>query len=166
MRLIDHEGGQRGITSRADALELAASLDLDLVEVAPDADPPVCRIMDYGKHRFERNNSARTSRRKSANTDLKQMRYTVRIGPADFETKTRKVAKFIAEGHKVRVTIRFRRGREQGRVPYARELMDRIVDAVEHGRVESPPRLDGTQMTMLLTPVTGMPPARNARDPA
>ena len=152
VRLVDHEGTQRGVTSIADALALARSLDLDLVEVAPDADPPVCRIMDHGKYKFELAAKKRDSRRRTSHNELKEMRYSVRIGPGDFETKTRKVAGFVRAGHKVKVTIRFRRGREMGRTPYARQLMDRIVEAVEDVRVESPPRLDGTQMTMLLAP--------------
>jgi translation initiation factor IF-3 len=155
VRLVNHDGQQLGITPLADALALAQQLDLDLVEVAPDAQPPVCRIMDYNKHRFDVAAKAKESRRKSQRAELKEMRYSVRIGPGDFETKTRKVGQFLRDGHKVKVIIRFRRGREMGRTPFGRQLLERIIEDVD-GKVEAPPRLDGTQMWMLLAP-----PGRN-----
>ena len=131
---------------------MARQLDLDLVEVAPDARPPVCRIMDYGKHQFEMAARAKESRRKTHHAALKEMRYSVRIGPGDFDTKTRKVAQFLNDGHKVKVIVRFRRGREMERTAYGRKILDRVVEQLETAKVESPPRLDGTFLSMLLAP--------------
>ena len=131
---------------------IARDLDLDLVEVAPQASPPVCRIMDYGKFKFDEAQRARESRRKSTNVSLKEMKYRLKIGPGDFETKTRKVAGFLAEGHKVKITIMFR-GREVERPQFGKNILDRIADNVNTvGKVESMPRLDGRNMVMVLAP--------------
>ena len=127
-------------------------MDLDLVELAPEANPPVCRIMNYSKYRFETAAKAKGSRRKSHHGELKEMRYSIRIGPADFDTKTRKVAKFLSDGHKVKVIVRFRRGRELSRPQFGRQLLERVVERLDAAKVEAPPRLDGTQMTMFLAP--------------
>ena len=152
VRLVAPDGTQLGVTALVDALRRADDLDLDLVEVAPDAQPPVCRLMDYGKHRFELAARSRENRRRSTHADVKEMRYSVRIGPGDFETKTRKVAKFLADGHRVKVSIRFRRGRELSRPAMGRKLLDAIIAQLPDAKVESPPRLDGTFMSMLLAP--------------
>jgi len=108
VRLIDQEGNQRGVMATRDALALAKSLDLDLVEIAPTAQPPVCRIMDYGKFKFDEAQKAKESRRKTLNVGVKEMKYRPKIGAGDFDTKTRLVEKFLGEGHKVKVTIMFR----------------------------------------------------------
>jgi translation initiation factor IF-3 len=135
-----------------EALTIARDLDLDLVEVAPQANPPVCRIMDYGKFKFDEAQRARESRRKSTNVSLKEMKYRLKIGPGDFETKTRKVSGFLAEGHKVKVTIMFR-GREVERPQFGQDILNRIADTVNTvGKVESMPRLDGRNMVMVLAP--------------
>jgi translation initiation factor IF-3 len=127
-------------------------LDLDLVEVAPTANPPVCRIMDYGKFKFDEAQRARESRRKSTNVSLKEMKYRLKIGPGDFDTKTRKVAGFLADGHKVKITIMFR-GREVERPQFGQNLLTKIADNVSTvGRPESMPRLDGRNMVMVLAP--------------
>lgn len=131
---------------------MARQLDLDLVEVADKANPPVCRIMDYGKWRYEAAQRAKESRRKSTNVVVKEMKYRPKIGQGDFDTKTRKVEKFLGEGHKVKVTIMFR-----GREVYHPELGKKILDEVaEHvadvAKVEAYPRLDGRNMTMVLAP--------------
>jgi len=127
-------------------------MDLDLVEVAPQANPPVCRIMDYGKFKFDEAQRARESRRKSTNVSLKEMKYRLKIGPGDFETKTRKVAGFLAEGHKVKITIMFR-GREVERPQFGQDILNRIAETVSMvGKVESMPRLDGRNMVMVLSP--------------
>ena len=101
VRLIDQDGTQRGIMATREALALARSLDLDLVEIAPTASPPVCRIMDYGKFKFDEAQKAKESRRKSTNVGIKEMKYRPKIGAGDFETKTRLVEKFLGEGAKV-----------------------------------------------------------------
>jgi translation initiation factor IF-3 len=143
---------QLGIKTLPEALRIAQELDLDLVEVAAQANPPVCRIMDYHKFRFDEAQRARESRRKSTNVSLKEMKYRLKIGPGDFETKTRKVAGFLAEGHKVKITIMFR-GREVERPQFGQEILNKIADNVTNvGKVESMPRLDGRNMVMVLSP--------------
>lgn len=135
-----------------EALHIAREQDLDLVEVAPMANPPVCRIMDYGKFKFDAAQKAREARRKGMNVAVKEMKYRVKIGPGDFETKTRKVAKFLSEGHKVKLTIMFR-GREMDRPQFGKKILDRVAEEViEVGKVEMVPRLDGRNMIMVLAP--------------
>src|SRR5690349_22946489 len=131
---------------------MARELELDLVEVADKANPPVCRIMDYGKYRYEAAQKAKDSRRKSTNVSIKEMKYRPKIGTGDFDTKTRKVEKFLGEGHKVKVTIMFR-GRETQHPELGRRILDNVADRVTHlARVEVIPKLDGRNMTMVLAP--------------
>jgi translation initiation factor IF-3 len=131
---------------------MARELDLDLVEVAAQANPPVCRIMDYGKWKYEAAQQAKESRRKSTNVTIKEMKYRPKIGSGDFDTKTRKVEKFLAEGHKVKVTIMFR-GRETQHPELGRRILDHVADAVVHvAKVEVMPKLDGRNMVMVLVP--------------
>src|SRR5487761_37607 len=111
VRLVDPDGNQLGIKPLQEALEIARQMDLDLVEVAPLADPPVCRIMDYGKFKFDEAQRAKESRRRTTNVGIKEMKYRPKIGAGDFDTKTRQVLRFLNEGHKVKVTVMFR-GRE------------------------------------------------------
>lgn len=152
VRLIDNEGNQRGVVSSRDALSLARSLDLDLVEIAPTAQPPVCRIMDYGKFKFEEAQKAKESRRKTQNVGIKEMKYRPKIGPGDFDTKTRLVEKFLTEGNKVKVTIMFR-GRESAHPELGKKILDRIVEKlVDVAKVESAAKLDGRNMIMVLGP--------------
>ncbi len=135
-----------------DALALARSLDLDLVEIAPTAQPPVCRIMDYGKFKFDEAQKAKESRRKSLNVGVKEMKYRPKIGAGDFATKTRLVEKFLSEGHKVKVTIMFR-GRESAHPELGKKILDRIVEHLDEvAKVESAPKLDGRNMIMVLGP--------------
>ncbi len=164
IRLIDHEGEQRGVVTTREALALARSLDLDLVEIAPTANPPVCRIMDYGKFKFDEAQRAKESRRKSQNVGVKEMKYRPKIGDQDFSTKTRLVEKFLSEGHKVKVTIMFR-GRESAHPELGKKILDRIVERVgELGKVESSAKLDGKNMTMVLGPDRRQRPARPATE--
>lgn len=136
-----------------DALTFARDLELDLVEVADKANPPVCRVMDYGKFKYEAAQKAKESRRKSVNVSIKEMKYRPKIGGGDFDTKTRKVEGFLAEGHKVKVTIMFR-GRETTHPDLGRNILDRVADAVaDVGKVEVYPKLDGPRnMIMVLAP--------------
>jgi translation initiation factor IF-3 len=137
VRLIDNEGNQRGVMATREALALARSLDLDLVEIAPTAQPPVCRIMDYGKFKFDEAQKAKESRRKTLNVGVKEMKYRPKIGPGDFDTKTRLVEKFLNEGHKVKVTIMFR-GRESAHPELGKKILDRIVEKLDDvAKVES-----------------------------
>lgn len=153
VRLVGPDGAQIGIRPLPDALSFARDLELDLVEVADKANPPVCRVMDYGKFKYESAQKAKESRRKSTNVSVKEMKYRPKIGGGDFETKTRKVEKFLGEGHKVKVTIMFR-GRETSHPDLGRKILDRVAETVEHtGRVEVYPKLDGPRnMIMVLAP--------------
>jgi translation initiation factor IF-3 len=142
-----------GIKPFPEALNYARALDLDLVEVADKANPPVCRVMDYGKYKYEAAQKAKESRRKSTNVVIKEMKYRPKIGGGDFETKTRKVEKFLSEGHKVKITIMFR-GREVAHPELGKKILDKVADEVIHtGRVEVYPKLDGPRnMIMVLAP--------------
>jgi translation initiation factor IF-3 len=131
---------------------MARDLELDLVEVADKAAPPVCRIMDYGKYKYEAAQRAKESRKKSTNVVVKEMKYRPKIGPGDFETKTRSVEKFLGQGHKVKITIMFR-GREVYHPELGRKILDQVAEEViDVGRVEIYPKLDGRNMTMVLAP--------------
>ena len=141
-----------GIQSLPDALDAALELGLDLVEVADKADPPVCRIMDYGKFKYEQSQRANESRKKATHVLVKEMKYRPKIGPGDFATKTRKVEAFLGDGSKVKVTIMFR-GREMQHPELGRRILDNVAEAVSHvGRVEVYPKQDGRNMIMVLVP--------------
>jgi translation initiation factor IF-3 len=141
-----------GIKLLPEALAIARQLDLDLVEVAPGANPPVCRIMDYGKFKFDAAQRAKESRRKAVHVGIKEMKYRPKIGPGDFDTKTRQVAKFLEEGHKVKITIMFR-GREVFHPELGKKILDRIAEQMDGmGKSEAVPRLDGRNMVMVLAP--------------
>jgi translation initiation factor IF-3 len=150
--VIGPDGSQHGIRPLPEALQMARELDLDLVEVAGQANPPVVKIMDFGKYKYEEAQRAKESRRKSTNISIKEMKYRPKIGQGDFDTKTRKVSEFLSEGHKVKITIMFR-----GREVFHPELGAKILDSIaEHvaavGKVETHARLDGRNMTMVLAP--------------
>jgi translation initiation factor IF-3 len=152
VRLISPTGEQLGIRPLPEALAMAKELDLDLVEVADKANPPVCRIMNYSKYKYEQGQKAKESRRKSSNTSVKEMKYRPKIGQGDFDTKTRKVEEFLSEGHKVKVTIMFR-GREMQHPELGRGILDRVIESVSHvAQVEAYPKQDGRNMVMVLGP--------------
>ncbi len=143
---------QLGIKPLPEALAIAKELDLDLVEVAPMANPPVCRIMDFGKFKFDEAQRAKESRRKAVHVGIKEMKYRPKIGPGDFDTKTRQVGKFLAEGHKVKITIMFR-GREVYHPEHGKRILDRIAEQMEGiAKVEAEPKLDNRNMIMVLAP--------------
>ena len=143
---------QLGIKPLPEALAIAKELDLDLVEVAPMANPPVCRIMDFGKFKFDEAQRAKESRRKAVHVGIKEMKYRPKIGPGDFDTKTRQVAKFLNEGHKVKITIMFR-GREVYHPEHGKRILDRIAEQMEGiAKVEAEPKLDNRNMIMVLAP--------------
>jgi translation initiation factor IF-3 len=149
---VDPDGAQLGIKSLPEALAIAKELDLDLVEVAPMANPPVCRIMDFGKFKFDEAQRAKESRRKTVHVGIKEMKYRPKIGPGDFDTKTRQVAKFLGEGHKVKITIMFR-GREVYHPEHGKRILDRIAEQMEGiAKVEAEPKLDNRNMIMVLAP--------------
>jgi translation initiation factor IF-3 len=149
---VSADGDQVGIKPLPEALTIARDLDLDLVEVAPQASPPVCRIMDYGKYKYEAAQKAKESRRKATQVSIKEMKYRVKIGKGDFDTKTLKVQKFLEEGHKVKITIMFR-GREVHHPELGMRILDRVAEHNNHlAKVEASPKLDGRNMTMVLAP--------------
>ncbi len=134
------------------ALNKARELDLDLVEVADKAHPPVCRIMDYKKYVYESKQRAKESRKKTTQVVVKEMKYRPKIGGGDFDTKTRKVEKFLSQGHKVKITIMFR-GRELSHPQLGRKILDQIAEQMDYlAKIEAYPRLDGRNMTMVLGP--------------
>ena len=152
MFLVDTDGTKLGVRGLPEALSVARDQDLDLVEVAPNANPPVCRIMDYGKFKFDAAQRAKESRRKSTNVNVKEMKYRPKIGPGDFDTKTRQVEKFLGQGHKVKVTIMFR-GRELSHQERGLQILDRVAETVgEIAKVEAAPKVDGRNMVMVLAP--------------
>ncbi len=150
MRLVSYDGEQVGIRSLNEALNMAQDMDLDLVEVAGQATPPVCRIMDYGKFKYEQSQKAKESRKKSTHILVKEMKYRPKIGVGDFNTKTRKVEEFLKEGSKVKVTIMFR-GREMQHPELGARILENVADAVaEVGHIEVYPEREGRNMTMVL----------------
>jgi translation initiation factor IF-3 len=152
VRLVAADGEQIGIKPLPEALAMAREQELDLVEVAEKATPPVCRIMDYGKYKYEAAQRAKESRRKSTNIVIKEMKYRPKIGQGDFDTKTRKVEQFLGEGHKVKVTIMFR-GREMQHPELGKKILDEVAEKVaDVARVEVVPKLDGRNMIMVLAP--------------
>jgi len=152
VRLVDPEGQQLGIKPLPEALTIARNMDLDLVEVAAAANPPVCRIMDYGKFKFDEAQRAKESRRKAVHVGIKEMKYRPKIGSGDFDTKTRQVAKFLDEGHKVKLTIMFR-GREVFHPELGKRILDRVAERLgETAKIEAEPKLDGRNMIMVLAP--------------
>jgi translation initiation factor IF-3 len=157
VRLVDPDGGQIGVKSIEEARWLASQLELDLVEVAPDARPPVVRMMDYGKYKYDQSVKAREARKKQTRTVIKEVQFRPKIGASDFEVKRKRVERFLRENDKVKVTMRFR-GREVTHPEIGHEILDRLTESVsDYGEIETPPRLEGRQMTMVLAPVRGGP---------
>lgn len=155
MRLVDQDGTQIGIKQTTEALEYAFSKNLDLVEVAAGADPPVCRVMDYGKYRYEQEQKAKLARKHQLQVHVKEIKLRPKIGVHDYETKKGHVVRFLGQRAKVKVTIMFR-GRETTHPERGRDLLMRLAEDVkELGQIETPPLLDGRNMTMMLAPVRG-----------
>ncbi|MFI6155338.1 translation initiation factor IF-3 [Kitasatospora sp. NPDC051170] len=152
VRLVGPSGEQVGIVPLAKALELAQEYDLDLVEVAATARPPVCKLMDYGKFKYESAMKAREARKNQAHTVIKEMKLRPKIDPHDYDTKKGHVVRFLKMGDKVKITIMFR-GREQSRPELGFRLLQRLADDVQElGFVESSPKQDGRNMIMVLGP--------------
>ncbi|MGH3411682.1 MAG: translation initiation factor IF-3 [Marmoricola sp.] len=152
VRLVGPNGETVGIVSTGDALRLAQEADLDLVEVAPQARPPVCKLMDYGKFKYENAQKAREARRNQTNVIIKEMKLRPKIDQHDYETKKGHVVRFLKAGDKVKITIMFR-GREQHRPELGFRLLQKLAGDVEElGFVESAPKQDGRNMTMVLGP--------------
>lgn len=153
VRLIDENGEQVGVIPTFDALQMARERGLDLVEVAPNAMPPVCRLMDYGKFRYEQSRKERESRRHQHVVELKEVRIRPKIDDHDLETKGRQAAKFLNAGDKVKLTVLFR-GREMAHPDLGKALLDQLADQLRpHGTVEQPPRMEGRTMIMFMAPL-------------
>jgi translation initiation factor IF-3 len=152
VRLVGPQGEQVGIVSIDKALQLAADVDMDLVEVAPTARPPVCKLMDYGKYKYESAQKARASRRNQQQTVIKEMKLRPKIDTHDYETKKGHIVRFLKAGDKVKITIMFR-GREQSRPELGRRLLDKLAEEIaDLGSVESAPKQDGRNMVMVVAP--------------
>ena len=154
MRLVDEDGSQIGIKDTSEALDYAHDKDLDLVEVASQADPPVARVMDYGKYRYEQEQKAKLARKHQSQIHVKEIKLRPKIGRHDFETKKGHVVRFLNQRAKVKVTIMFR-GRETSHPERGRDLLMRLAeDVADIGMIESPPLLDGRNMVMVLGPTS------------
>lgn len=165
VRVIAPDGTQIGVKKLSEALWLADQLELDLVEVAPEARPPVCRLMDYGKFKYEQSVRDREARKKQTKTVIKEARLTPRIAEHDFQLQVRKTTMWLAEGDKVKVTLRFR-GRERERPEFGERVLNKLVEAIgDYAIVEQAPSLDGRNMVMTLIPSRKRPP-RIAEDDA
>jgi translation initiation factor IF-3 len=152
VRLVGPDGEQIGVVATQEALRRARELDLDLVEVAPQAQPPVCRIMDYGKFKYERDIRQKEARKKQARTELKEIKFRPKIDAHDYATKKGHVERFLRGGHKVKVTIMFR-GREMTHTELGRRILDRLVeDLGGMVTVESMPKQEGRNMIMVISP--------------
>jgi translation initiation factor IF-3 len=152
VRVVGSDGSQVGILETRAALAMAQEQDLDLVEVAPQADPPVCRIMDYGKYKYEQAVRKKEARKKQSQVVVKEMKMRPKIDTHDYETKKGHVVRFLEQGAKVKMTIMFR-GRETVHPELGQRLLDRLAEEVsELAKVDTPPKLDGRNMTMVLSP--------------
>ena len=162
MRLVGPDGAQIGIVPTPDALRRAQELDLDLVEVAPQANPPVCRIMDYGKFKYERDIRQKEARKKQSKIEVKEIKFRPKIDPHDYATKKGHVERFLRAGSRVKVTIMFR-GREMAHTELGRKILDRLVeDLKEQAVVDSAPKQDGRNMIMVMAPTKRQVPAGQA----
>ncbi len=154
VRLIDENGTQVGIVPIQEALERAKQAGLDLVEVAPNAKPPVCRILDYGKYKYEMEKKEKQARKKLRQSQIKEMQFRPRISEHDLEVKVKKVREFLEEGHKVRVRMRLR-GREMAKLDEAMQIVHRIAEMLSDvSKVDSKPKQEGMQILMILAPNT------------
>ncbi len=150
--MVDSDGSQLGIMPLKQAMELAEQRNLDLVKIAPQAKPPVCKIIDYGKFRFEQSKREKEQRKNQRVVEIKEVRLSLNIDTHDFETKKNHATRFISEGNKVKASIRFR-GREMGHPELGQEIMHRFAEAMsEVANVEKPPKLEGRSMLMFLAP--------------
>ena len=152
VRVVDSDGTQLGILPIRQAMDLADQRNLDLVKIAPQAKPPVCKIIDYGKYRFEQSKREKEQRKNQRIVEIKEVRLSLNIDTHDFETKKNHAVRFISEGNKVKASIRFR-GREMGHPELGQEIMKRFADAMsEVANVEKPAKLEGRTMLMFLAP--------------
>jgi translation initiation factor IF-3 len=150
--VIAADGSQAGVMTRFEALQMAQAAELDLVEVSPTAEPPVVRIMDYGKFLFEANKKAHSAKRKQKQIQVKEVKFRPGTGEGDYQIKVRNLVRFLSEGDKAKVTLRFR-GREMVHQDIGRRLLERVSqDLAAHGVVEQNPLMEGKQMVMVFAP--------------
>ena len=152
MRLVDQRGQMVGVVGRNEALTMAANAGLDLVEIAPNADPPVCKILDFGKYKYEEQKKKNEARKKQKIIEVKEIKLRPGIDDHDYEVKRRSMVKFIEEGDKVKVTMRFR-GRELAHQELGMDVLMRVRDDLDEiAKIEQIPRMEGRQMTMVMSP--------------
>lgn len=151
VRLVDDEGNQLGVVATNQAIDLAISKRLDLVKVAPNAKPPVCRLMDYGKYRYDMEKKEKEARKKQKVINIKELRLTPNIEDHDLNTKANRAIDFLKNGDRVKVAVRFR-GREMGHTDLGREVLDKFVDLIsEYGVVDKKPKMEGRNLVMFLS---------------
>jgi translation initiation factor IF-3 len=152
IRLIGAEGENVGVVSPAKALQLANEVGLDLVEISPNANPPVCKIMDYGKYKYEQQKREAEARKKQKTIEVKEIKFRPGTDTHDYDVKMRNVVKFLTEGDKVKITLRFR-GREMAHQQLGAELLKRVAeDVAEIGKIDNMPKMEGRQMVMMISP--------------
>ncbi|SHN00024.1 bacterial translation initiation factor 3 (bIF-3) [Roseibium suaedae] len=153
VQLIDHEGNNRGIVLTDEAMDIAVEAGLDLVEIQPNAQPPVCKILDYGRFKYQSQKKAAEARKKQKTVEIKEIKMRPNIDTHDYEVKMKSMLRFFSEGDKVKVTLRFR-GREMAHQDLGMKLLDQVrEETAEIAKVESSPRLEGRQMVMILAPL-------------
>lgn len=153
IRLIDETGENRGIVSLKEALRMAEDVGLDLIEISPQANPPVCKILDFGKYRYELQKRKSEAKKKQKIIETKELKLRPTIDVHDYEVKLKQAKKFLSEGNKVKFTMRYR-GREMSANNLGKEILDKIVSDLELvAKVDSAPKLEGRQMTMMMSPV-------------
>ncbi len=154
VRLIDQEGNQRGILPTIEALNIARAEGLDLVEVSPNTNPPVCKLLDFGKHKFELEKKSKESKKKQKLVKLKEIRMQPKIEEHDLGFKTKHIRQFLDEGYKVKVTVRFR-GRELAHTELGRNVLERVLELLEDSyAIDRPPLMEGRMMSMFISPKT------------
>ena len=164
VRLIDENGEQVGIVQTREALDMARDRDLDLVEVAPNANPPVCRLMDYGKFRYEQTKKEREARRNQKQVELKEIRLKPRTDTHDLQVKANNARKFLEDGHKVKFSVRFR-GREIAHPDIGRDMLDQLAeDLREYAVIDQKPQLEGRAYSMILGPAAAPKPRQQRSD--
>ena len=154
IRLIGADGSQLGVMSAREAQRMADEANLDLVKIAPQAVPPVCKIMDYGKYRFEQQKKEKEAKKNQKVVEVKEVRLSLNIDTNDFNTKVNQAAKFLKGGHKIKVSIRFR-GREMAHTNLGLEVEKRFADALPDAQVDKAPKLEGRSMQMFMSPKPG-----------
>ncbi len=153
VQLIDHEGSNRGIVPTEEAMDIAMEAGLDLVEIQPNAQPPVCKILDYGRYKYQAQKKAAETRKKQKTVEIKEIKMRPNIDTHDYEVKMKNMLRFFNDGDKVKVTLRFR-GREMAHQDLGMKLLHKVRDeTAEIAKVESHPKLEGRQMVMVLAPI-------------